>query len=62
MDQYSTIKRYQLMKVRLRSFVIGQSQRADKALIIQDVKDAVATGKIVTISQSTIRYKGWLHV
>jgi hypothetical protein len=34
-------------------------QLAHKALIIQDVKDAVAAGKIVTISQSTISYKGW---
>jgi hypothetical protein len=32
----------------LRSFVTVQSQRADKALIIQ--------------SQSTIRYQGWPHV
>jgi len=34
-------------------------QLAHKALIIQDVKDAVAAGKIVIISQSTMSYKGW---
>jgi thymidine phosphorylase len=34
-------------------------QLAHKALIIQDVKDAVAAEKIVTISQSTVSYKGW---
>jgi transglutaminase-like putative cysteine protease len=34
-------------------------QLAHKALIIQDVKDAVAAGKIVTISQNTMSYKGW---
>jgi hypothetical protein len=35
------------------------SQLAHKALIIQDMKNAVAAGKIVTISKSTISYKGW---
>lgn len=34
-------------------------QLAHKATVIQDVKNAVAAGKIVTISQTMISYKGW---
>lgn len=37
-------------------------QLAHKALIIQDVKDAVAAGKIVTTRQSAVNHKSWTGV
>ena len=55
LDAYSPLS----TDIFLNHWIQVLSQLAHKALIIQDVKDAVAAGKIVTISQSTISYQGW---